>query len=235
MSDSLWPHGLQYTRLPCPSLSPRVCSNSYPLSRWCHPNISSSVTPFTSCSQSFPASESFPMSWIFASGGQSIGASTSVLPVNIQGWFLLGLTGLISLLSKRLSRVFLGTTVWKFNSLALRLLYGSTLTSIQDYWKNDSFDYTYLCQQSDVSPFNTLSRFVIAFLPRSKCLLISWLQSLSTVILEPKKIKSSLFSLFSHLFAMKWWDQMPWSLFFECWVLSQLFVTLLFHFHQEAF
>jgi len=235
MSDSLWPHGLQYTRLPYPSLSPRVCSNSYPLSWWCHPNISSSVTPFTSCPQSFPASESFPMSWIFASGGQSIGASTSVLPVNIQGWFLLGLTGLISLLSKGLSRVFLGTTVWKFNSLALRLLYGSTLTSIQDYWKNDSFDYTYLCQQSDASPFNTLSRFVIAFLPRSKCLLISWLQSLSTVILEPKKIKSSLFPLFPHLFAMKWWDQMPWSLFFECWGLSQLFVTLLFHFHQEAF
>ena len=174
---------------------------------------------------------------IFSTGGQNTGASASlpVLPVNIQGWFPLGLTGLISLLSKGLSRVFLGITVWKFNSLALRLLYGSTLTFIHDCWKNDSFDYTYLCQQSDASPFNTLSRFVIAFLPRSKCLLISWLQSLSTVILEPKKIKSSLFPLFPHLFAMKWWDQMPWSLFFECWVLSQLFVTLLFHFHQKAF
>ena len=81
--------------------------------------------------------------------------------------------------------------------------------------------------------FNMLSRFVIAFLPRSKRLLISWLQSPSAVILEPKKIKSVLVSLFPYLFAMKWWDQMPWSLFFECWILSQLF-TLLFHFHHEA-
>ena len=89
VSDSLLPHGLQYTRLPGPSISPRVCSNSCPLSQWCHPTISSSVTPFSSCPQSFPASGSFPMSWLFISGGQSIGvsASTSVLPMNIQGWF----------------------------------------------------------------------------------------------------------------------------------------------------
>ena len=113
MSDSLWPHELQHTRLPCPSLSPRVCLNSCPLSRWCHPTISSAVIPFSSCPQSFPASGSFPMSWLFAFGGQSIGASAlaSVLPMNIQGWFPLGLASLISLLSKGLSRVFSSTTV----------------------------------------------------------------------------------------------------------------------------
>ena len=98
MSHSLWPYGLQHARLPCPPLSPRDCSISCPLSRWCHPIISSSVAPF-SFPQSFPASGSFLMSWIFASDGQNNGASVSaaVLPVNIQGWFPLGLTGLISL------------------------------------------------------------------------------------------------------------------------------------------
>ena len=99
MSNSLQPHGLQHTRLPCPSLSPRVCSNSCPLSQWCHPFISSSVIPFSSCPQSFPASGSFPMSQFFTSGVQRIRAlaSASILPVNIQDWFPLGWTGLISL------------------------------------------------------------------------------------------------------------------------------------------
>ena len=110
----LQPHGLQHARLPCPLPSPGVCSNSCPLSHWCHPTISSSVIPFSSCLQSFAASGSFPMSRLFTSGSQSIGvsASASVLPVNIQGWFLLGLTSLISLQSKGLSRVF-STTVPK--------------------------------------------------------------------------------------------------------------------------
>ena len=116
MSDSLWPHGLQHIRVPCSSPSPRVCSNSCPLSQWCHPTISSSVIPFFSCPQSFPASESFPMSQFFAPGGQNIGisasASASVPPMNIQDWFPLGLTGLI-LLSKGLLRVFSSTTLWK--------------------------------------------------------------------------------------------------------------------------
>ena len=105
MSNSLQPHGLHRARLPCPPLSPGVCSNSCPLSQWCHPTISSSVVPFSSCFQSFPASGSFPMSQLFASGDQSITASAlaSVLPMNIQDWFPLGLTGLISLLSKSLS------------------------------------------------------------------------------------------------------------------------------------
>ena len=102
VSDSLQPHELQHARLPYPPPSPGVCPNSCPLSQWCHPTISSSVVPFSSCLQSFPASGSFLMSQLFASGGQSIGASTSVLPMNIQDWFPLGLTGLISLQSKGL-------------------------------------------------------------------------------------------------------------------------------------
>ena len=112
VSDSLWPHGLQYARLPCPSPTRGACSNSCPSSQWCHPTISSSVVPFSSCPQSFPALASFPMSQFFTSTGQSIGASASasVLLMNIQGWFLLGLTGLISLPSKGLSRVFSNTT-----------------------------------------------------------------------------------------------------------------------------
>ena len=111
-SDSLWSHGLQHARLPCPSLSPGVCSDSCPLSRWCHPTISSSVTAF-SCPQSFPASGSFPMSWLFTSGGQSIGASASVLPMDTQDWSTLGWTGWFSLQSKGLSSIFSSTTVQK--------------------------------------------------------------------------------------------------------------------------
>ena len=106
----LWPHGLENTKLPCPSLTPRVCSNSCPLSRWYHLILCSL---FSSCPQSFPASGSFLMSQFFTSGSQSIGASASVLPGNIQNWFPLGVTGLISFLSKWLSRVFSSTTVWK--------------------------------------------------------------------------------------------------------------------------
>ena len=115
MSDSLWPRGLQYVRVPCPSLSPGVCSNTCPLSWWYYLTISSSVVSFSSHLQSFPASGSFSLSQFFTSGGQSIGASASasVFPVNIQGRFPLGLTGLISLLSKGLSRIFSSTTVQK--------------------------------------------------------------------------------------------------------------------------
>ena len=115
MFRSLQPHGLQHARPPCPSSIPEVYSNSCPLSWWCHPTISSSVIPFFSCLQSFPASGSFPMSHFFASGGQSIGvsASTLVLPMNIRDWFPLAWTGWISLQSKGLSRVFSNTTVKK--------------------------------------------------------------------------------------------------------------------------
>ena len=111
MSDSLQPHGLQHTRPPCPSPMPGIYSHSCPLSRWCHTTISSSVVPFSSHLPSFPASGSLPMSQFFASGGRSTGASASVLSVNIQGWLPLGLTGLISLLSKLLSGVFSSTTL----------------------------------------------------------------------------------------------------------------------------
>ena len=120
--NSLWPHGLQQARLPCPSPSHRICSNSCPLSQWCHPTISSSVTPFSSCPQSFPASRSFPMSWLFTSGGRCTGASASasVLPMNIQDWFPLRLDSLTSLLSKGLPRVFCSTTIQKHQFFSIQ-------------------------------------------------------------------------------------------------------------------
>ena len=143
MSYSLRPHGPQHARPPCPSPTPGVYPNSCPLSRWCHPTISSSVIPFSHL-QSFPASGSFPMSQLFASGVQSIGvsASASVLPMNTQDWSPLGWTSWISLQSKGLSRVFSNTTVQKhqFFSAQLSFFSFSTLTSIHDYWKNHSLD-----------------------------------------------------------------------------------------------
>ena len=123
VSDSLWPHELQHARLPCPSPTPRVHSNSCPWSRWCHPAISHSVVPFSSCLQSLPASESFPMSQLFAWGSQSTGVSAlaSFLPKNTQGWSPLGWTGWISLQSKGLSRVFSNTTVQKHQFFGAQL------------------------------------------------------------------------------------------------------------------
>ena len=140
--DSLQPHGLQHARPPCPSPIPEAYPNSCPLSRWCHPTISSSVVPFSSCPQSFPASRSFPMSQIVASGSQSIGVSgsTSVISMNTQDWSLLRWTGWISLQSNGLSRIFSNTTVQSTNSLALSFLHSPTLTSIHDHWKNHSLD-----------------------------------------------------------------------------------------------
>ena len=155
---TLRPHELQHARLPCPSLC-YSCLNSCPLSQWCHTTISSSVVPFSSCLQSFPASGSFPKSQLFTSGGQTIGASAlaSVLPVSIQYWFPLGLTGLISLLPKGLSRVFSSITIWKHQF------------------------YRHLSAKWCLCFFNMLFRLVIAFLLRSKHLLILWLQSPSAV------------------------------------------------------
>ena len=123
MSDSFWPHGLQFARLRCSSSTPRAYSNSCPSSQWCHPTISSSVIPFSSCLQSFPASGSFPVSQLIASSGQSIGvsASASVLPMNSQDWFPLGWTGWISWLSRGLSRVFFNTTVQKHQFFSTQL------------------------------------------------------------------------------------------------------------------
>ena len=123
LCPTLWPHRLQHARPPCPSPTPRVYSNSCSLSQWCHPTISSSVVPFSSRLQSFPASESFQMSQLFTLGGQSIGVSAlaSVLPMNIQDWFPLGWTGLISLQSKGLSRVFSNTIVQKYQFFGTQL------------------------------------------------------------------------------------------------------------------
>ena len=125
VSDSLRPHESQHARPPCPSPTPGVHSNSRPSSQWCHPTISSSVVPFSSCPQSLPASESFPISQLFDWGGQSTGVSAlaSFLPKKSQGWSLLGWTGWISLQSKELSRVFSNTKAQSINSLALSFLY----------------------------------------------------------------------------------------------------------------
>ena len=142
VSTSLQPHEPQNARRPCPSPTPGVHPNPCASSRWCHSTISSSVIPFSSCPQSFPASGSFQMSQLFTSGGQRFGisASTTVLPMNTQDWSPLGWTGWTSLLSKGLSRVFSNTTVQKHQFLTLSFLYSPTLTSIHDYWKNHSLD-----------------------------------------------------------------------------------------------
>ena len=195
MSDSLQPHGLQHSRPPCPSQTLRACSNSCLLSWWCHPTISSSVIPFSSHLQSFPASGSFQMSQFFISGGQSIGvsASASVLPMNIQDWFPLGWTGWISLQCKRLKslcqhRSSKASSLWHSAFFIVQLSHpymtiGKTIALTR---------LTFVGEVMSLL-FNTLSRLVITFLPRSKCFLISWLQSASAVILEPKKRVSHCF------------------------------------------
>ena len=154
MSSSLWPHGLQHTRLPCPSLSPRVCLKLCPLSWWRHPTISFSVVPFSSL-QSFPASGSLPMSQFFASGGQSIGAlaSASVLSMNIQGWLPFGLTGLISLQSKGFSRIFSSTTVWKHQ------FFGTQSSS----WSH-SHICTWLLEKPQFWLYDLLAKWCLCFL-----------------------------------------------------------------------
>ena len=193
------PHGLQHARPPCPSPTPRACSYSCPSSRWCHPTISSSVVPFF-CLQSFPASGSFQKSQFFPSGSQSSGvtAPASVLTKNIQGWFPLGLIGfylpevqgtLMSLLQQQNSKT---SILWHsaFFMFQLSHLYMTT-------GKNIALALKIFVGKVMSLLFNMLSRFVIAFLPRSKCVSISWLQSLSTVILEPKKINSITAPTFS--------------------------------------
>ena len=161
--NSLRPHGLKHDRLPCPSLSPRVCSDSCTWIQWCYLAISSSATHFSFCLQSFPASRSFPMSWLFAPRSQSTGTSASVLPMIFQDWFSLGLSGWISLQSMGLSRVFSNSAVQNISSSALSLPYGPTLTFIHDYWKNHSFDYVDLCQQNNVSSFSYSSLLWVSF------------------------------------------------------------------------
>ena len=161
MSDSLPSHGLQCTRLPCPSSIPGACSNIYPSSCWCHPSISSSVIPFFSCLQSFPASEFFQMSQLFSSGGQSIrdSASASVLPMNNQDCFPLGWTGLMSSESKGLSRVFSSTQFEITSSPVLSLLYGPIHSYVTPGKTIALTRQTFVSRLMSLS-FNMLSRFV---------------------------------------------------------------------------
>ena len=176
MSDSLRSHVLQHTRLPCPSWSATVCSSPYALNQWYHPTISSSFALF-SYPQSFPALGSFPMSWLFTSGDQTSGASASILPMNIQGWFSLGLTGLISFLSRGLS------SILQHHSSKASILQCSAFFMVQlSHLYMTTEKNTALTRWAFVGKvmsllFNMLSGFVIAFLPRSKRLLLLWLQS----------------------------------------------------------
>ena len=186
--DSLRPHGLQHASLPYPSLSPRVCSISCPLSQWCHPTILSSVIPFSSCFQSVPASGSFPMSQFFASRGQSIGASASneyseLISFRIDWLDLLAVQGTLgSLLQHHCSKA----SILQYSAFFMvqlshpYMITGKTIALTR---------WTSVGKAMSLN-FNMLSRFVIAFLRRGKHLLISWLQSPTAVILEPKKIKS---------------------------------------------
>ena len=187
--DSLWPHGLQHGRSPCPSPSPEVFPSSYSLHQWCHSAFSSDAL-FSFCPPSFPASGTCQMSQLFTSDDQNTGPSASVLLTSIQCWFPLRLTTWISLLSKGLSEVFSNTTVWQHLFFALHLLYSPALTTICDHRKDRGLTiWTFVSRVMSLL-FSTLSIYVMAFLPRSNHLLISWLQSPSAMILEPKKRKS---------------------------------------------
>ena len=179
MFSSLQPHGLQHTRPPCPSPIPRVNSNSCPLSQWCHPTISSSIVPFSSCPQSLPASGSFQMNQLFASGSQSVGvsASTSVLPMNTQDWFPLGWTGCISLQFKGLS------SLLQYHSSKASILQCSVFFTVQlllPYMTTGKTialtRWTFVGKVMSLL-FNMLSRLAVTFLLRSKRLLISCLLS----------------------------------------------------------
>ena len=233
VSDSLWPHGLQHTRLQCSSPTPGVYSDSCPLSHWWLPTSSSSVIPLSSCPQSFPASGSFPMS-------QSLHQVVKVLEFQLQHqsfqWVfrtdLLQNELVGSPCSPRDSQESSPTPQFKsINSSVLSFLYSPTVTYIHDYWKNHSLTrWTFVGNVMSLL-FNMLSRLVIIFLPKSKYLLISWLQSPSAVILEPRKIKSDTVSIVSPSICH---DVMgPDVMILVFWMLSfkPLFNS---HFHQEA-
>ena len=206
LCPTLWPYGLQHARPLCPSTTPGAYSNSYPLSWWCHPNTSS-VIPFSSHLQSFPASGSFQVSQFFTSGGQNIRVSASasgLISLRMDWLDLLAVQGTLnSLLQHHSSKASMlqrsaffivelshpYVTTGKTITLTRRTIVGKVMSLL----------------------FSMLSRLVLAFIPRSKRLLISWLQSPSAVILEPPKIKSVTISTVSPSICMKWWDQMPWS------------------------
>ena len=213
ISDYLWPHGLQHARLPCLSPTPTPCSNSCPTSWYCHPTISSSVISFSFHFQYFPASGSFLKSHFFTSGSQSFGdsASVSVFPMNIQDWFPLGLTYWISCIQGTLKNLLQHSSkasiFWRSVFFMAQLSHSYMTTGKTIAWTI----WTFVGKVISLL-FNMLSRLVIFFLPRSKRLLISWLQSPPAVILEPpQKIKSFTVSTVSPSIWMKWWDRMPWS------------------------
>ena len=216
-------------RLPC--LTPRVCSNSFPLSQWCHPTISSSVAHF-SCPQSFPASQSFPMSWLFALGGKSFGASAAVFLMNIQGLFSLGLTGLIFLQSKGLSRALSSTTVQKHHSLMLRLLHGPALTSFMTTGKTIALTVWTFVDKVMSLFFNTLPRFFIASKEKASFNFLSLVTFCSDFGAQQNKVCYCF-----HFFPI----YLPWVDGIECHDLSFLndefevgSFILFFHLHQET-
>ena len=219
LSNSLWPHGLTVHQASLSITTSRGLLKLMSVESMMPSNHLILCHPFSSHLQSFPASGSFLMSQFFPSGGQSIGASASalVLLMNIQDWFPLGWTGWISLQSKGLSRVFSNTTVQKHQFFGSQLSLWSNSHPYMTTGKTIALTrWTFVSKIMSLL-FNMLSTLVIAFLPRSKRLLNSWVQSTSAVILEHKEIKA-LTALFPHLFAMKLCDQMPWSFVF--WKLS---------------
>ena len=230
MSDSLRPHEPQHTRPPYQSPTPGVDPNPCPLSWWWHPTISSSVVPFSSC---LLLPSIFPTIGVFS--------NESVLHIRWPKYWSFS----FSIIS--LSNEYSGLISFRMDWLDLLATQGTLKSLLQHHSSKASIlqhpdffigqlSHPYMTTRKTISLtrqtfigrvmsliFNMMSRLVIAFLPRCKCLLISWLQSSSAVILGPPKIKSVTVPLFPHLFAMKWWDQMPWSSFSECWVISQLF------------
>ena len=236
VSDSLRPHGLKHARLPCPLPTPEACSNSCPLSRWCHPTISSSVVPFSSCLQSFPPSGSFPMSQFFASGGQSIGVSvsTSVLPMNSQDWSPLGIDWLDLLAVQGTLKSLLQHHTTKASILQCSPFFivqlshpymatGKTIALTRR---------TFVCKVMSLL-FNMLSRLVIAFLPRSKHL-FNFMASVTICSdFGAPKIKSLTVSIISPSICHEVMGLGAMILVF--WMLSfKPTFSLLFHFHQEV-
>ena len=207
MSDALRPQWLHHARPPCLSPTPVACTNSCPSSQWCHPIISSSVAHFSSFHPGIRvfSNESvlcirWPKYWSF-----------SISPSNKDSGLISFRIDQLDLLAvQRTLKSFLQHHSSKASTLQCSFSLWSNSHIIQDYWKNHSLTrWTFVGKVMSL-PFNMLSRWVIAFLPKSKCLLISWLQSPSALILEPKTIKSVTISIVFHKFAMKWWDHMPW-------------------------
>ena len=227
VSDSLRPHGLQHNGPPCPSPSPEVCPISCPLHQWCHPALSFSGAPFSFCPQSFPASGTFPMSWLFSSGNQNTGASalTSVLPMSIQGWFPLRLTSLIFLLCKGLSGVFSSTTVWRHQFFgALPSLWSSSHSHMTTGKTTALTIQTFVGKEMSLL-FNTLSRFVITFLVRSNHLLKIFLMTLTSLACVQSFIDTQgHFQTFPIMYC-----RLKSSFFFAPWVWSNFQISVYLH------